>query len=248
MTKFARIGAAAILVLAGLNAAHADEAQIRKSLTEKMHGTQIGAIAKTPYAGLYEVVANGINVFYTDDKGEIAIVGKLIDLKAGKDVAEQRTQELHTVDFAALPFDKAIVRVKGNGSRKLAVFSDPECPFCQRLEKELEGITDATIYTFLFPIPELHPDAERKAQLVWCAKDRAKAWDDLMLSGKEPSDGSKCDTPLKDISDLAQKLWIAGTPGMIFSNGRLVPGGKPRQQIEALLNAAVATPVAKKAN
>jgi thiol:disulfide interchange protein DsbC len=238
MTKLTQIAAAAILAVAGLNAVHADEAQIRKSLAEKMRGTQIGAIAKTPYAGLYEVVANGLNVFYTDDKGEIAVIGKLIDLKAGKDVSEQRTQELHTVDFAALPLDKAIVHVKGNGSRKLAVFSDPECPFCQQLEKELAGITDATIYTFLFPLAELHPDAERKAQLVWCAKDRSKAWNDLMLSGKEPTEGTKCDTPLKDISDLAQKLWITGTPGMIFSNGRLVPGSMPTKEIEKLLGLA----------
>ena len=248
MTKLTRIGAALILALAAVNAAHADEAAIRKSLTEKMRGATIGAITKTPYAGLYEVVANGINVFYTDDKGEIAVIGKLIDLKAGKDIAEERMAQLRTVDFAALPFDKAIVRVKGNGSRKLAVFSDPECPFCKQLEKELEGVTDATIYTFLLPLKEIHPDAERKAELVWCAKDRAKAWDDMMLAGKEPAGDGKCDTPIKALAELAPKLWITGTPGMIFSDGKLVPGGLPRQQIEALLNATVPASVAKKAD
>ena len=211
--------------------------RIRKSMEEKMPEVKIGAISKTPYAGMYEVVANGINIFYTDEKGEAGFFGNLVDLKTKNNLTQQRTAQIRAIDFSSLPLDKAFVRVKGNGSRKLALFSDPECPYCQDLEKELKDIDDVTIYTFLLPLTSLHPGAERKADLVWCASDRAKAWDDLMLEKKEPAPGNaKCETPIRDIAELAEKISISGTPGMIFANGKLVPGMLPRQQIEKLLN------------
>ena len=231
----------ALSLFTAFSGAHAavDIEKMRKQLTEHMPGMQIGAITKAPYAGLYEVVANGFNVFYTDENANVAIIGKMIDLKTKKDLVEARTQQLMHVDFASLPIDKAIVKVKGDGSRKLAVFSDPDCPYCQELEQELAKVSDVTIYTFLYPLAELHPDAERKAKLVWCAEDRAKAWDELMLQGKEPAaKQGACDAPLKEISAVAQKARINGTPGMIFADGKLVPGVIKSIQIERNLTAS----------
>ena len=213
------------------NAAKID--QIREQLVQRMHGSNIGAITKAPYGNLYEVVINGLNVFYTDENANVAFIGKVIDLKTQKDLVEARTQELQHVDFALLPLDKAIVTIKGNGSRKVAVFSDPECPFCKELEQELDKVSDVTIYTFLFPLVEIHPDAERKAKLVWCSADRAKAWSEMMLKGKEPAASEKpCETPFQAIQEIAQKFWITGTPGLIFADGKLVPGVIKSFQIE----------------
>ena len=212
---------------------------VRQHLTQRMRGANIGAITKAPYGNLYEVVINGLNVFYTDENANVAFIGKVIDLKTQKDLVEARTQELQQVDFTLLPLEKAIVTIKGNGSRKVAVFSDPECPYCQELEQELAKVSDVTIYTFLFPLIELHPDAERKAKLVWCAADRAKAWEELMLKGKEPTATEKpCEPPFQAIQAVAKKFWINGTPGMIFSDGKLVPGSINSVQIERNLAAS----------
>jgi thiol:disulfide interchange protein DsbC len=228
----------ALSLFAAFTSAHAtaDFDKMRKQLTDRMPGTQIGAITKAPYAGLYEVVANGFNVFYTDEQADIAIIGKMINLKTGKDLVQARTQELMHVDFASLPLDKAIVKVKGDGSRKLAVFSDPDCPFCHELEQELAKVNDVTIYIFLYPLTELHPDSERKANLVWCAANPAKAWDELMQHGKEPAAAKPgCEAPLKEINAFAQKSWITGTPGLIFADGQLVAGSVTSAQIETYL-------------
>lgn len=219
--------------------AQAGEEEIRKSLAENLPEAKLGTITKLPYGGLYQVVVNGINIIYTDEKGEVGFFGTLVDLKSKKDLTQQEKGKIIAVDFSKLPLEKSFVRVKGTGARKMAIFSDPECPYCQQLEKELQGVSDVTIYTFLFPLTEIHPDALRKAELVWCAKDRAQAWDDIMLSKKEPADGdTKCETPIKEIAELAPKLWITGTPGVIFSDGRLFPGTLPQQRIEELLKAA----------
>lgn len=227
---------------AAFSSAHAaDVGKIRQRLTENLPGAHIGSITKAPYGGLYEVVANGHNVFYTDENANVIFSGRVIDVKSKKNLLEERSQQLMKVDFASLPFDKAIVKVKGDGKRKLAVFADPDCPACQQLEQELAKLDDVTIYTFLYPVAELHPDAERKARLVWCSADRVKAWDDLMLKGKEPAAAKEdCDAPLKAIKGVAKKSWIQATPSMVFADDKLVAGGLPSLQLERLLAASQA--------
>jgi thiol:disulfide interchange protein DsbC len=226
--------AAAILAAAALPAA-ADEAQIRKALAESLPEARIGAIRRLPGLEIYEAVVNERNIVYTDAAGEFAFVGRMMRLRTHENLTERRVQELSRVDFAALPLERAIVTVKGSGARKLAVFSDPDCPYCKQLERELETMTDITIYTFLFPLSSIHPDATRKARLVWCAPDRAKAWSELMLKGKEPANAADCASPVSANVALAGQLAIEGTPGIVFESGRLVPGLIQRDAIERYL-------------
>jgi thiol:disulfide interchange protein DsbC len=225
--------AAAALLLA--SAAVADEAEIRKSLTASMPDLKIESVRKLDRIDLYEVVNNGRNVFYVDSRGETALVGRLVDIRTHENLTDKRIAELSRVEFSTLPLERAIVTVKGSGARKLAVFSDPDCPYCKQLERELDGVGDVTIYTFLFPLTSIHPDAERKARLVWCAPDRARAWSELMLLGREPENVATCSSPIAENLRLGEKLSIEGTPGIVFASGRLVPGVIGREQIERYL-------------
>ena len=224
--------------LAAANA-HADDARLRSTLEERMPGVKIGQINPGPMPGLFEVVVNGINVIYTDKKGELAFIGNVVNLKTKESLTKKRSEELAFVDFSQIPLTQAIVKVKGDGSRKLVVFSDPDCPYCKQLEKELAFLDNVTIYVMLYPLEELHPDARKKSEAVWCSSDRAKAWDNLMLYGKEPAAATgECKTPLDEIHALAQRLSITGTPGLVFQSGKLVPGALKTEQIEELLKAA----------
>lgn len=231
----------ALLALAGAAliplSAVADAELIHKSVTERMPNAEVRSVIPTVVQGLYEVVVNGTNVFYVDAKGETAIFGKMIDMRTRTDLTEKRAQELTVVDFAGLPLEKAIVQKKGDGSRKLAVFADPDCPYCKQLDKDLEAVTNVTVYTFLLPLTSIHPDAMRKAEVIWCASDRVKAYRDWMIEGIALAGERDCQTPIADIVALAKKHWIQGTPGMVFANGKFVPGALPRHQIEALLDA-----------
>ena len=229
----------ALAVLCSTVHAGPDEDQVRAALTATMPQLHIDSITKLPYGDLYEVVVNKTNIFYTTSKGEIGLFGNLVDLKSHANLTEQRRAALRTVDFSRLPLDKAIVKVKGDGSRKLAIFTDPDCPYCKQLEKDLSGVSNVTVYIFLYPIAQLHPDAPRKAKAIWCAPDRAKAWDDLMTGGKAPPEpAATCETPISDIAKLGEELGIDGTPGLIFANGRMIPGAIPAADIEKYLNGA----------
>ncbi|MBU3745356.1 MAG: hypothetical protein FGM61_12575, partial [Sediminibacterium sp.] len=93
------------------------------------------------------------------------IIG-ISDLKTMRNITQERMQKLMAMPWSSLPLEASFKMVKGKGSRKLAVFSDPDCPYCKRLEKELEAVSDVTIHTFLFPLPS-HPNAPAKAHAVW---------------------------------------------------------------------------------
>jgi len=175
----------------------ADEAGLRKAIEAAYPKVRIENITKTPYAGLYEVFLDG-QIVYTNEKFSFLIAeGRLVDPKTKRDITGERMDELTKIKFSALPLDQAIKVVKGSGSRTMVVFSDPDCPYCKQLEqKELVNITDVTIYTFLYPLEQLHPDAGNKAKAIWCAPDRAKAWTDWAMNGKLPEGAASCDTPL----------------------------------------------------
>ena len=223
-----------LTLLAGM--AHADEASLRKAIESAYPKMSVESVVKTPYAGLYEVYMNG-QIVYTDEKVSFLIAeGHLVDSKSKKDVTTERLADLSKIDFASLPLEQAIKVVKGNGSRKMAVFSDPDCPFCKRLEQnELSNITDVTIYTFLMPLDQLHPDAANKAKAIWCSADRAKAWQDWALNGQLPKKSSNCDAPLEKVATLARKLGVTSTPTIFFADGKRMLGAYPAAEIEKAL-------------
>ncbi|HSH98316.1 MAG: DsbC family protein [Methylophilaceae bacterium] len=215
------------------SSAFADEASLRKAIEATYPQVKVDSVTKTPFGGLYEVFAGG-QILYADDKLTFLITdGQLIDPKTKRNITGTRLEELTKVDVSTLPLDQAIKVVKGNGSRKLYVFSDPDCPYCKRLEQnELINITDVTIYTFLYPLEQLHPDAGNKARAIWCSPDKATAWQDWIDNGQLPKTTATCDTPIDKIADLGKKYNITSTPTLIFSDGKRMLGAYPSKDIE----------------
>ncbi len=213
--------------------AWADEAALKKIIEAAYPKFKVDNVTKTPYGGLYEVFMGG-QIIYTDDKFSFLIAeGKLVDPKTKKDITSDRLDELTKIDFNALPLDQAIKVVKGNGSRKLVVFSDVDCPFCKRLEqKELSSINDVTIYTFLYPIESLHPDAANKSKSIWCASNRVKAWNEWIFNNRLPTGTAKCEVPLEKVGELARKYGVNSTPTMFFEDGKRMLGAQPAAEIE----------------
>ncbi|WP_028534025.1 DsbC family protein [Paludibacterium yongneupense] len=217
----------------------ADTQNVRKLFQTRFADRQVLSVGKTPVKGIYEVVLKGNRIVYVDQKVDYLFVGDLIDVAKRESLTEARQASLSRVDWKSLPLQYAIKEVRGNGERKMAVFTDPDCPFCKRLEREgLEGVTNVTIYTYLYPLVELHPDALHKSQQIWCASDRGATWTAFMHDGKALPSATDCDTSaLARIKELGERLGINGTPGLVFANGRIVAGAIPKEEIEANLDA-----------
>jgi thiol:disulfide interchange protein DsbC len=216
-----------------------EAAAIRKTLEQKFPGAQISHIAKSGYLGLYEVMLDD-NLVYTDPSAAYVFVGSLYDTATKQNLTEARARKLNRVDVAKLPYDLAFKRVKGAGSRKLIIVPDADCPFCHRLETEMKGLDNVTIYTFLFPIDQLHPNAAQKSKQIWCSADKAKAWDTFFASGKLPDNKGDCGDPVAKTQALGNSLHINATPTLIFADGTMIPGALPLPQLEKEMTSAEA--------
>jgi len=215
-------------------ASFAQEAVIRKNLAERLPNLpKIDEVSKTPMNGVYELRVNETEIFYTDAEGNFLIQGNLIDTKAKRNLTEERVEKLSAIDFDALPLKDAFTVVRGNGKRRMAVFEDPNCGYCKRFERDLQKVSDVTVYMFLYPI--LSPDSTEKSRSVWCAKDKAKAWQDLMVRDQAVPKAS-CDSAAIDRNiAFGKKHKITGTPTIFFTDGSRVPGAIGAPQVEKQL-------------
>lgn len=218
--------------------ASANEAKIRQILQGKFPTMTVESVTKAPFAGLYEVVLDG-EIVYTDEKVEYFFGGSIYDIRTlpPRNVTEESTNRA-VVQLLNGSRDLAIRRVKGNGKRTLYTFEDPNCGYCKQLSRELAKVDDVTIYTFLLPI--LSQDSIDKSRAVWCAKDRAKAWDDLMLNAALPEGGNACNTPIEKNLQLMRRFGIRGTPAVYLANGQQIGGYVPAEKIEQALNSVAA--------
>jgi thiol:disulfide interchange protein DsbC len=232
------LGATFALPAAAQNRSPAS-ASIAQRLQSLYPATRFGEVNTTPWPGVFEVVM-GANLAYVDETGQYFLFGHLYDMKAQRDITAERKDSLARIDFAALPLADALKEVRGSGSRTFAIFSDPDCPYCRRLEAEIKGLTDVTIYTFLMPIASLHPDARSKAIAVWCSKDRIAAWHALMWRD-EKVEAKECPHPVDRNVALGERLGVSGTPTLVAADGRVLPGAASSAQIEAWLARSTAS-------
>ncbi len=209
---------------------------VKKLVEPKLgKGVQVDSIKKTVYGGLYEVRV-GDDIYYTDDKAQFLFVGDVVDLNTHKNLTKQRLEKLNAMNFSDLPFDLAFKQVKGDGSRVIAVFEDPNCGYCKRLRKALQSVDNITIYTFMYDI--LSDDSAVKSRNVWCTADPAKTWNDWMINGKPaPQAPDSCkEDPHDKIMALGHKLHISGTPAIFFTDGTRIPGYIDAAAMEEKLN------------
>ena len=245
--RITKLRSALAVALMGATIALPGAAQTRtptpESIAERLQSlypaTRFGEVNPTPWPGVFEVVM-GANLAYVDGSGQYFLFGHLYDMKAQRDLTAERKDSLARVDFSALPLADALKEVRGTGARTLAIFSDPDCPYCRRLEAEMKGLSDVTIYTFLMPIASLHPEARTKAIAVWCSKDRISAWHAMMWRDEKVS-APECPHPVDRNVALGERLGVSGTPTLVAADGRVLPGAASTAQIEAWLARSTAS-------
>lgn len=223
------------VLCAGVSLAQTAEANIKKLLQNRLGAeAPIESVTKTPYSGLYEVKV-GSELIYTDAEAKYVFIGRVLDTETSKDLTQARLDEINKIKFADLPLDLAAKTVKGNGKRVIAVFEDPNCGYCKRFRKSLNEMKDITVYTFFYPV--LGEDSLKKTKDLWCAPDKAKAWDAWMVDGKlPPAAPASCTTAGVDkVIELGKKHGVRGTPTIFFADGSRVPGAIDAKTLEQKL-------------
>jgi thiol:disulfide interchange protein DsbC len=200
-----------------------DISEISVKLAKRSPPISPKSISPTPIPGIYEVFVDGAIYYMDKSTTYVFLNASLVDDKNKKNLTYDRINLLSQVIFSDLPIKNAIEIKRGSGFYKFAIFSDPDCPSCRTLESEVENsdMTNFTAYIFLFPLRELHPDAAKVSEYIWCSQDRVESWKNLMLKGILP-EPSTCNNPVNDNEKLAQELGVKETPTIYLSNGKKV--------------------------
>ena len=233
--------AIAMLSFLGVSlAAVADEAAVRRMVQDKLRGGgQLESVQKAPFGDLYEVVVRGPDgplIYYVDSRATVILAGQAIEAKTGRNLTEERQRKLTAVKWSSLPFHWAITSVRGTGRRKIAILSDPNCPYCKRFEEDLAKLDDITVH--ILPWAVVKPESVRQAKSVWCSKDRVKAWNDLMFRRVEPQAPTDCDNPIEKLIDYGKKLGANSTPTWFLETGERYSGAMPLEEVTKLLDRA----------
>jgi thiol:disulfide interchange protein DsbC len=213
-----------------------NQAEIIRNVTPLMTNMTIEKVIPAKQAGLYEILTPQ-GLFYTDKAGSFVIFGgTMVDTKTKANLTDRRLEELIGHRFEDFPLKDAIKTVRGNGSRVMVTFEDPNCGYCKKLMQEAAKLDNVTTYTFLIPI--LSPDSEAKAKAIWCSPNPGKTWIDFMGSNTPlpQSAPANCEVPFERNLALQRKLHVTGTPSMYFKNNATAKGYITASEIEAKLN------------
>ncbi len=208
----------------------ADVNLAQQNLAKNYPNLAIKNIASTEMRGIYSAEIDD-QIVYLNDDAEHLIAGNMLRLTDQKSLTQELIVKKNTIDWKKLPLKNAIKSVRGNGKRELAIFSDPNCPYCQQLEVELKKLDNVTLYTFILP---LKPQSVAPSKQVYCEQDPSFAWQQLIEKGIQPKNKKSCNNPVNANLELAKQLGVEGTPAIIFSNGYRVLGAYPATEIETI--------------
>jgi thiol:disulfide interchange protein DsbC len=232
--------AVAACLCAATFAASADEAAVRRMVEDKMRGSgQLESVQRAAFSDLYEVVVrtpNGLAIYYVDSRATVIIAGQVFDAGSGRNLTEERQRKLSAIKWESLPLQWAITSVRGSGRRKIAILSDPNCPYCTRFEEDLAKLDDITVH--ILPYAIIRPESVRQAKSVWCSKDRVKAWNDLMFRRVEPRAKPDCDTPIEELVQYGRRIGAGATPTWFLETGERFSGARPLEETRRLLDQA----------
>lgn len=226
-----------LMVLAALflaTSSYADEAAVKKALSEFMPGINIESIKSAEIKGLYEVVAGG-NIFYASEDGRYLLQGQMYDAVEKKNITENKLADVRKVALEKVGENKMIVFKPKTSKHMVSIFTDIDCGYCRKLHSEIDQYLaqGITVRYLFFPRAGKGSDSYTKAVSVWCAADQQKA---LTAAKKgESLEAKTCDNPIDEHMQLGEAFGMSGTPMIVTEKGNVLPGYVPAAQLAKVL-------------
>ena len=224
----------------------------RAQLAAKIPGSKPEDFRPTPVAGIYELT-HGADISYVSADAKYVFAGDLYrvaDKGAFPNLSEVRRRELRLARLAEIPESQMLVFGPDKAPHTITVFTDVDCPWCQRLHGQMAEYNKLGIRVRYMFFPRTGPDTESwaKADAVWCANDRKAAFT-RAKAGEELAPKACPGSPVAREYQLGRDIGVTGTPGVIIENGELIPGYMAPSQLLAHIQKSVAQDAAElKAN
>ncbi|MDD2736689.1 MAG: DsbC family protein [Desulfuromonadaceae bacterium] len=222
-----------IVTAAGFSMANDDLKTEKDNLMKSFPNLTLDGFRESPLKGLYEITA-GEQVFYFSPEGYL-FFGE-IWTKDGKNLTAEMREKVAADRIKDLPLDKALKI--GTGPKKVIEFTDPDCPYCRKVDSFLAKRTDVTRYVYFVPLRKIHPDAEKKARYILSHADRQKAFHEVFggrFDGKPipVADGVQ-QSQLEEMEKIASGIGVRGTPALWIEGAHV--NGADLQRISGLLD------------
>ena len=212
------------LLLAATATAATPEETVRQAMATLAPNVKIDAVQESVIPGFYEAIAGGQFVYVSKD-GRYLIDGNAYDVANKRDLTETSRAKVRRLALARIGPEKRIEFAPGPSVKvkhRVTVFTDIDCPFCRRFHEQIAQYNAQGIAVdYLFYPLSIHPGADKKAEAVWCSKDRANAFTAAM-SGQDPGKAT-CPNPISELASFAQGIGIGGTPTILAEDGTTVP-------------------------
>ena len=210
-------------------------------------GVTVKSVKPAPSHGLHEVLFQkdgGVGIVFIDYGKKHLIQGMIIDLKTKEPVAAHekdipKPKQFTGVDPKLIPVQHAVVMGNPKGTKKLYIFTDPDCPYCRSLHPELQKleklVPDLSIHVMLYPLRQLHPQSYDKARVILAQKKRDLL--DKAFEGKElpAAKGDEGKSAVDVIIAFASEQGINGTPMILLPDGKVYQGQRTAEAIKAAL-------------
>jgi thiol:disulfide interchange protein DsbC len=212
----------------------ADEAAIKKALSQFLPGANVESISPSEIKGLYEIIAGG-NIFYASEDGRYLVQGQLYDTVDKKNITDTKLSAVRKAALEKVGDDKMIVFKPDNSKHTVSVFTDIDCGYCRKLHSEIDKYLaqGITVRYLFYPRAGKGSESYDKAVSVWCAKDQRKALTEAKKGGTLES--KTCDNPVDEHMALGEAFGMSGTPMIITEKGNVLPGYVPAGQLAKIL-------------
>ena len=229
---------AACLVINPVFAEQVDFETARKNISKQFKSVKAKDIKPSPIPGLYQV-SMPPRLFYISADGRYLVDGDLIDMSSKENISQNLRNNSIVTAIDSMGEDSMIVFGKETLKHTVTVFTDIDCGYCRKLHNEVKkyNALGVRVRYMAYPRAGIGSGAFKKAEAVWCSKDKEKAMTQAK-NGTVPK-SEKCDNPVAQHYALGNMIGIRGTPAIVLADGTIVPGYIPAARLSEALNKAV---------
>jgi thiol:disulfide interchange protein DsbC len=220
------------------------ETAIRTRFKQSRPSLVISSIKPSDMNGLYEVaIVNGPRLYSTED-GQYFILGDMYEVAPGGfvNIAEKEREGGRAELMASVDLDDMIIFSPKDQPVKasIMVFTDVDCFYCQKLHKEVPDLNRLGIEVryLAYPRAGLESASYDKIASAWCSVDRQATL--TRLKNRENIPLNVCPSnPVASQFELGKQIGVSGTPALVTTEGRLLPGYMPALQLATTLGVEV---------